>query len=301
MQRCALQDVHGMAMLELPPRPNMVLIMADDLMRTTLSAYGFPSEELTPRLNALGGGRNGSVALTNAFTTSSICSPSRVSFMTGRYASLMSNDPTVVDFGFGNRVGMASVPTLHRTLRQVGYRTGFFGKYHIDETLGKLGTPQSRLVEQVINQTGCDEAAEIYRDNPAIGHSGHHPEAMSAAAVAFVERHVRIIMDIFKAEDIKEEREVALIRPKTASDSDPVETKMLKGKVICISSDLVSCSDARWRLLRVSLFVFMAAIIAFTLRHGEDMASWEARCALLAVSRDVAATVGVLNASSPNS
>ena len=62
-------------------RPDIVLIVVDDLMRTTLPSYGASSKfgELTPYMNRL---LKGGTVFENAYTTSAICTPSRLSLMT---------------------------------------------------------------------------------------------------------------------------------------------------------------------------------------------------------------------------
>lgn len=71
--------------LHQPPRPNIVLIMADDFPRAALHAYGLPRRfDVAPNLMSLYHSSNG-VTMSEGYTTSSLCTPSRLAFMTGRY------------------------------------------------------------------------------------------------------------------------------------------------------------------------------------------------------------------------
>src|SRR5438105_6837261 len=63
-----------------PHRPNVVLILADDLGKTDISAYG--GRVPTPHIDAIG--REGATCA-EGYITSPICSPSRAGLMTGRY------------------------------------------------------------------------------------------------------------------------------------------------------------------------------------------------------------------------
>ena len=62
-------------------KPNIIMIMADDVGFECFSAYG-SREYATPRLDALAAG---GIRLTNGYVTGTWCSPSRAALMTGRY------------------------------------------------------------------------------------------------------------------------------------------------------------------------------------------------------------------------
>jgi arylsulfatase A-like enzyme len=107
-------------------RPNVVIILADDLGSADLSIYG--SSFRTPEIDALA--REGAV-LTSAYATAAVCSPSRAALMTGRYQQR---------FGFEyqlegepqKRFGIdTSQRTLAQDLRDAGYRTALIGKWHL--------------------------------------------------------------------------------------------------------------------------------------------------------------------------
>src|SRR6478736_4838602 len=62
-------------------RPNIIYIMADDLGYADLSCYGRKNYQ-TPNLDKLA---SQGVMFMNAYATAPVCTPTRVSFMTGRY------------------------------------------------------------------------------------------------------------------------------------------------------------------------------------------------------------------------
>jgi N-acetylglucosamine-6-sulfatase len=99
---------------------NIVLILADDHRYDAFGFMGHPFLE-TPHLDSLA--RNG-VHLRNALVTTSICSPSRASILTGQFA----HHHGVVDNRSPARPDLVFFPRL---LQQAGYQTGFFGKWHM--------------------------------------------------------------------------------------------------------------------------------------------------------------------------
>lgn len=102
---------------------NILFILADDHRFDALSFMGHPYLE-TPHLDRLA---RGGVHCRNAFVTTSLCSPSRASILTGLYAHAHG----VVDNYNPVRPDLVFFPQL---LQRVGYQTAFFGKWHMGET-----------------------------------------------------------------------------------------------------------------------------------------------------------------------
>jgi N-acetylglucosamine-6-sulfatase len=101
-------------------RPNIVFILIDDLRFDTLGVLGHPFVQ-TPHLDALA--RNG-VICENSFVTTSLCSPSRASILTGLYA----HRHEVLDNGTPLP---ADAPLFSIELQKAGYDTAFIGKWHM--------------------------------------------------------------------------------------------------------------------------------------------------------------------------
>lgn len=104
-------------------RPNIVFVLIDDLRFDTFGFMGHPFVE-TPHIDALA--KDG-MQFTNAFVTTSLCSPARASFLTGQYM----HNHKVVDNADLLRADAVTFPQL---LQQADYQTAFIGKWHMGGT-----------------------------------------------------------------------------------------------------------------------------------------------------------------------
>lgn len=114
----------------LPKRPNVVLVMSDD-MRTDDLAFA-------PNLRKLIA-RHG-VTFENSFSPFPLCCPARASFLTGQYAhnhKVWWHDPP---YGYG---AFDDSRTIATAMHDAGYRTGFIGKY-----LNRYGLARSKVTDE---------------------------------------------------------------------------------------------------------------------------------------------------------
>ena len=107
-------------------KPNIVLILSDDLGYHDLSSYG-STQIRTPNIDSLA--RDG-VKLRNAYSNGSVCTPTRVALMTGRY-NQRSGFEWVIDYHERERGLSPGEVGLARLLKNQGYVTGAFGKWHL--------------------------------------------------------------------------------------------------------------------------------------------------------------------------
>jgi arylsulfatase A-like enzyme len=140
-------------------RPNIILIIVDDLGNTDISLYG-PGKVNTPHIDRLG---MDGVIFQQAYVTSPVCSPSRAAIFTGRYPQRFGFTYQMHDFYLTNRLmhygyralidsdpwkprPIEQVPskkmalkqglppseiTLAELLKKEGYRTALVGKWHL--------------------------------------------------------------------------------------------------------------------------------------------------------------------------
>lgn len=104
-------------------RPNILLILTDDHRFDALTSAGHPFLE-TPSLDRL---VHEGALIKNAYVTTSLCSPSRASILTGLYA----HNHGVIDNYHPVRDDLTFFP---QKLQEAGYKTGFIGKWHMGDT-----------------------------------------------------------------------------------------------------------------------------------------------------------------------
>lgn len=110
--------------LQAQQRPNVVVILADDLGYGDLGCYG--SKLRTPNLDRMAAE---GVRFTQFDVASPVCSPSRAAFLTGRYPTRVG---VPVVLSPGDNYGLpASETTIAQMLKGAGYRTMCVGKWHL--------------------------------------------------------------------------------------------------------------------------------------------------------------------------
>ena len=108
-------------------QPNIVIILADDMGIGDISAYNVNSKIKTPHLDGLVAA---GAMFTDASTPASVCTPTRYSILTGRYAWRTRLKSQVLWVWDKPLIDTRTV-TLPETLRSSGYTTAMFGKWHL--------------------------------------------------------------------------------------------------------------------------------------------------------------------------
>lgn len=111
-------------------KPNVIVIIADDLGYADISAYGIKRIS-TPNIDRIG---NEGVKFTNGYATAPVCSPSRAGLQTGRYQQRFgfefNNGPANRDAEQGLGLDTNEI-TIAQALKDNGYRTALIGKWHL--------------------------------------------------------------------------------------------------------------------------------------------------------------------------
>ena len=132
-------------------RPNVVLIMADDLGYNDLGCFGHPQIK-TPVLDGLA---EGGIRLTSCYSGATVCTPSRMALLTGAYPTRVGWQKGVIGYKMGGHEGMSpEALTIGEIFKSEGYATGMSGKWHLGDQ------PETRPHRQ-----GFDSAFYIDKSN----------------------------------------------------------------------------------------------------------------------------------------
>jgi len=130
-------------------KPNIIIILADDLGYGDLSCYGATSLK-TPNIDRLS---NQGLRFTNGYCTSATSTPSRYSLLTGSYA--WRREGTSVLPGDASALITPGMITLPSVIKSAGYTTGVVGKWHLG--LGPEGGPDwNGVIRPGPNDIGFD-------------------------------------------------------------------------------------------------------------------------------------------------
>jgi len=102
--------------------PNVIFVLSDDLRWDCMGVAGHPFLK-TPNIDRIA---NEGIRFSNAFCTSSLCSPSRASFLSGLYAHGHQVINNFTEFP-------SNVTSYPQRLHDAGYQTAYIGKWHMGE------------------------------------------------------------------------------------------------------------------------------------------------------------------------
>lgn len=173
-------------------KPNVVLIITDDVGYGDLGSYGAPDIK-TPNIDRLA--REG-VRFTDFYANGAVCTPTRAGLITGRYQQrvnlewALSTSP--VDLQRGLPVTGRSLPQL---LKNNGYATALIGKWHLgfatsvgpnahgfDHFFGFLGGAVNYF-----SHTRGDGVADLYENTTAIKEPGYLTDLITRRSVDFID------------------------------------------------------------------------------------------------------------------
>lgn len=171
-----------------PERPNIVLILADDMGYGDFGCFNHGASH-TPTLDQLVAG---GVSLTQHYSAAPVCAPARASLLTGRYPHRTGAIDTLEARGL-DRISLREV-TIADVLRRAGYTTGLVGKWH-NGAIDMRFHPNNRGFDEFAGFRGG--WSDYYnwrldrngRQEPGDGR--YLTDVLSDEAVGFVRRHRR--------------------------------------------------------------------------------------------------------------
>ncbi|EMI43230.1 arylsulfatase [Rhodopirellula sp. SWK7] len=227
-------------------RPNVIVIMSDD---QGVGDYGFMGNDVikTPHIDEMFAA---SGYLSN-FYVSPVCAPTRASLMTGRY----NYRTRCIDTFLGRAMMDSEEVTMAEMLRDAGYRTGIFGKWHLGDNYPLRAMDQGFEESLVHRGGGIGQPSDpigaegkytdptLFRNGEEVAMSGYCTDIFFDGAIEFIERAVS-----------KDERFFAYIAPNAPhgpfhdvpkqlydqyrnGDFSPIMVRPLEGKRLAAESD----------------------------------------------------------------
>ena len=198
-------------------RPNIIMFLIDDQNPSSIAAFG--GDTYTPNLDRMA---EEGMKFTRAYVSSSVCTPSRYSFLTGRFAGNSHSKKYLEEVGGVENQGIPSFNValerdkmnVGNVLREAGYTTGFVGKFHLtskldfpefykgkdkwidipkDASPGREASAQfkhnERWMRRYLKMLGFSWAKNVYAENSHPPYSEHNAEWTTVAALEFIEEN----------------------------------------------------------------------------------------------------------------
>jgi arylsulfatase A-like enzyme len=197
---------------ERPARPNIVLILADDLGWQDVGCYDIdqPTPMETPNIDALA---EGGVLFRQGYSPAPTCAPTRIAIMSGRHPAVLQkthvvggNPPTpynktghpLMDPWYSGRMKLSEV-TIAEALKYNGYKTGHSGKWHMAIDHNAFPQPEDQGFDYSRHDLGESRAMKPHRltgfatnsaDDPyRLDKDGFPKDQMTLDAIEFIEQN----------------------------------------------------------------------------------------------------------------
>lgn len=181
-------------------RPNIIFIVADDLGFADLGCYGGRDADFGPVSPVIDQLAAQGLRLTDGYSNSPVCSPTRFALMTGRYQYRLrgaAEEPISSKSRLSTTLGLPPEhPTMPSLLKQAGYHTALIGKWHLgypphfspirsgyEEFFG----PMSGGVDY-FTHCGNNGAHDLYLGESESAQEGYLTDLLSQRAVDYVRR-----------------------------------------------------------------------------------------------------------------
>ena len=160
-------------------KPNIVLVMADDQGWGDMAYYGHPHLK-TPHFDAMS---REAIRFDRFYAAAPVCSPTRASVMTGR----TPNRTAVYSWGHALR---PQEKTIAEALKQAGYRTGHFGKWHLGSVqAASPASPGAQGFDEWVSAPNFYDLDPVLSDQgKAVPHQGDSSDIAAELALQFIRR-----------------------------------------------------------------------------------------------------------------
>lgn len=183
-----------LAPADAPKRPNVVLIMTDDVGYADLACYG-GKDVKTPHLDALA--KQGT-RLTHFYSNGPVCTPTRAALMTGRWQQRVGLEWAI--FAGQKTPGLPQTEvTVAKLLKDAGYRTALFGKWHLGYR--REYAPNAHGFEKfagllsgnIDHYSKRERTGDLdwYEDTTPREEKGYSTDVITARTVDYVEKNAR--------------------------------------------------------------------------------------------------------------
>ncbi|MFM1746877.1 MAG: hypothetical protein RLZZ188_543 [Verrucomicrobiota bacterium] len=171
-------------------RPNLVLILVDDLGYADLACTGSRVHR-TPHLDRLAAE---GLRFTDFHSNGAVCSPTRAALLTGRYPQRFGLEAAI---GFVRDEGVPLAATMiPEILRGAGYRSGVFGKWHVGH-VSRFGPNDQGFDQSACANNNPDYHSHIsrdgnldwYRDQQLADEPGYLVDVVTRHATRFIAEH----------------------------------------------------------------------------------------------------------------
>ncbi len=184
------------ASLAAEPRPNVVIIITDDMGYADISSYG-AQDIKTPNIDSLA--RDG-VKLTDFYANGPVCSPTRAGLMTGRYQQRFGIEVPLSQVSTAEEKGLRTTGrSLPQLLKNSGYATALFGKWHLgyrpDSTPNAHGFDYffgfRAGYTDYYQHTDGDGQPDLWENGTRVKAEGYMTDLITDRSVKFIEQNAQ--------------------------------------------------------------------------------------------------------------
>ena len=168
---------------------NVIFMLADDLGYGDLGCFGAPDIQ-TPNLDRMAAE---GVRMTDCYANASICSPTRLAFITGRYQQRLGLE-WAVSYGVFGEGMIPGEPSVAGLMKSAGYQTAMSGKWHLGYDDDRV--PNAHGFDRYFGLLGGNHhyfehydrknRPDLFRDREAIEMEGYSTDLIADHAIQYI-------------------------------------------------------------------------------------------------------------------